>query len=349
MSERKKCMEPFSGWQTVTGQGAGPFASTVSFPGTAGVPQLPCKRKPGTLCNRGRLACQGTIGDKPVMETPRLRALGLIAALVVPLPCPQDGARIATRSGIVRIANGAITLNVPADHAFAEGAEARRVLETLWGNRAEDAVVGLVLPPEVSGQPPWAVVVSWHADVWVDDAAVLPDDGTLLREMRLHAAGEGGAPAVDIVGWAMAPAYRRAGKSLTWATRLRFPDDDLESVNVHHALLLRRGWVQLTAISPVPALETMRQGIEALVRRLEVQPHDGHDANPPADVRARLTLADVVTNRHASPGAARSPSEPARDYRKEQEGEAGIDFGVWMAGSLAISLALLAVMYCRRR
>ena len=83
-------------------------------------------------------------------------------------------------------------------------------------------VIGLVLPPPRDGEPPWAAVLAWREEGWIDLERPLPADHDLLQLAQAAARGDAPGTGVTVHGWATPPRLDPLARTLRWGTRVRF-------------------------------------------------------------------------------------------------------------------------------
>ena len=91
------------------------------------------------------------------------------------------------RSGTIEVPAAKARFNLGPDFQYLDQADARRVLEDLWGNPPDADVLGLVVPrsPGLADDDSWAVVVTYSDDGYVSDEDASKMNYTkLLREMQ---------------------------------------------------------------------------------------------------------------------------------------------------------------------
>jgi uncharacterized membrane-anchored protein len=157
---------------------------------------------------------------------------------------------------------------------YLEQADARSVLEQLWGNPPDESVLGMIVPASAGllDDGSWAVVVTYSDDGYVsDEDAAKIDYQEMLEEMQKGtrdenaARKEAGYGTVDLRGWAVAPRYDAASKKLYWAKELKFDDAPHNTLNYDIRVLGRRGYLSLNAISGMSELERVQTGMQQLL------------------------------------------------------------------------------------
>lgn len=208
------------------------------------------------------------------------------------------------RDGQISVPAAHATLDLGNQFRFLPKADARRVLEELWGNPEDDSVLGLVVPAAepLASEHSWAVVLTYSDDGHVtDDDASAIDYGELLGEMKAgareenQARREAGYPTVEIVGWAKPPRYDAGAKKLHWAREIAFEGADENSLNYDIRVLGREGYLSMNAVASMSDLERVSQGMEQLLPRTSFV--DGHryaDFNDSTDRIAGYGIAALV-------------------------------------------------------
>lgn len=157
-------------------------------------------------------------------------------------------------------------------------ADARRVLEQLWGNPPDEGVLGLVIPRGrgVIDRKGWAVVVTYAEEGHVsDEDAAKIDYAGMLADMQAEtrdenaARAEAGYETVDLIGWAEPPHYDATSKKLYWAKELAFGGNEQHTLNYDIRVLGRRGYLSLNAIAGIDQLDEVKSGVQQLLPMVE--------------------------------------------------------------------------------
>ena len=87
---------------------------------------------------------------------------------------PQAQALVSSlhwRDGTVAVPKAKATFKLDENFHYLEAADARKVVEQLWGNPPDDTVLGLVAPKshDLLEDGAWAVVVTYSDDGYVSD------------------------------------------------------------------------------------------------------------------------------------------------------------------------------------
>lgn len=213
----------------------------------------------------GLLAVAGGAAAQEEMDAGEREARQLVASL-------------HWRDGEVSVPGALARLRLDNDFRYLEAADARKVLEQLWGNPPDDSVLGMVVPKGrgVLDGHGWAVVVTYSDEGYVsdEDAARIDYDG-LLQEMKdetreeNEAREEAGYESVELIGWAAPPRYDATRKKLYWAKELRFGDAEDHMLNYDIRVLGRRGYLSLNAVAGMDDLADVQAGMQRLLPMVE--------------------------------------------------------------------------------
>jgi len=225
-----------------------------------------------------------------------MRTRGLFAALVVALCAPgmasaQAGngdaqakqlvSSLNYRQGQVALAQADAHLNLGSQFRFLDTPDARKVLETLWGNPPDDSVLGMVVPASVplDDEHAWAVVLTESDDGHVaDEDAASTDYPKLLKQMQEATEDENaertkaGYRALHLVGWAEPPHYDSASKKLYWARELAAEGSDQHSLNYDIRVLGRSGYLSMNAVAGMGDVAAVKAGMQELLPMVEFDP-----------------------------------------------------------------------------
>lgn len=182
--------------------------------------------------------------------------------------------------------------------------DTRKVLEELWGNPPDDAVIGLLVPDNapLDSDHSWAVLVTYSDEGYVSDADAAKIDYTqMLKDMQEETSDanaerkEAGYDAVQLIGWAQPPSYDAAAKKLFWAKELKFGEGRPHTVNYDIRVLGREGFLSLNAIAGMSDLALVRDGMTRVMPMAEFD--SGHryaDFKEGTDKVAAYGLAALV-------------------------------------------------------
>lgn len=206
--------------------------------------------------------------------------------------------------GIAKVPEAGATIKLNHGFRYLAAADARRVLEDLWGNPPDASVLGLIVPgtPGLADDHGWAVVVTYSDDGHVsDEDAAGIDYAELLQDMQASTADENearkeqGYPTVDLVGWAAAPRYDAASKKLHWAKELAFDGSSDHTLNYDIRVLGRSGYLSLNAVASHADLAAVESGMREVLDMVEFEPgHRYADFNESTDKVAAYGVAALV-------------------------------------------------------
>ncbi|KQY49300.1 hypothetical protein ASD14_14620 [Lysobacter sp. Root494] len=182
------------------------------------------------------------------------------------------------RDGAVGVDEAKARFNLNENFRYLGAADARKVLEDLWGNPPDDSVLGMIVPKGrgVLDDSGWAVVVTYSDEGYVsDEDAAKIDYDDMLKEMQdadkedNEARKEAGYPALHLVGWAEPPHYDAASKKLYWAKELKGEGSEHSTVNYDIRVLGRRGYLSLNAVARMNELPEVKTGMQQLLPMVE--------------------------------------------------------------------------------
>ena len=228
-----------------------------------------------------------------------------------PQPQADDAAKIQAfldslhfRSGDIAVGEAKATFHLGDRYRYLEQAEARRVLEELWGNPPDDSVLGLIVPNKgaLTDDDSWAVVVTYSDDGYVSDKdANETDYAELLKSMKQEAEDSNserakqGYPMVHVVGWATPPRYDMTSKKLYWAKEIDFVGTGEHTLNYDIRVLGRHGYLSLNAISVMSQLDRVQSGMQDLLPLAEFDPGARYaDYNDSTDKVAGYGIAALI-------------------------------------------------------
>lgn len=192
----------------------------------------------------------------------------------VPAEVREFVASLKFRGGEIAIPGADARFRFDDQFRYLEQADARRVLEQLWGNPPDESVLGLVVPRGrgLLDDNGWAVVVTYSDEGYVSDedaAAIDYDD--LLAEMKEgtqdenEVRKEAGYEAIELIGWAAPPRYDAASNKLYWAKELDFAGSRQHTLNYDIRVLGRSGYLSLNAVAGMGDLADVQAGMQKLL------------------------------------------------------------------------------------
>ena len=205
------------------------------------------------------------------------------------------------QDGQIAVVKAKAHLNLGKEFRYLDSADARKVLEQLWGNPPDADVLGMVVPRDgdLLGDQGWAVVVTYDDEGYVsDEDAAKIDYAQMLQDLKDEAkegskerreAGYGG---IELVGWAEPPHYDAAAKKLYWAKELAFEGNEANTLNYDIRVLGRSGYLSLNAVAGMGEMGQVRAGMQQLLPAVEF------------DQGARYADYDASTDKAAAYGLA---------------------------------------------
>ena len=208
------------------------------------------------------------------------------------------------RNGTIEVPEAKARFNLDGDFRYLDKADARRVLEDLWGNPPDEDVLGLIVPrsPGLTDEQSWAVVVTWSDDGYVSDEDASKIDYTqLLHDMQEQTREanpereKAGYGSLQLIGWAVPPRYDAGNNKLYWAKELQFDGEANHSLNYDIRVLGRHGYLSLNAVSGMAELALVREGMEKLLPMAEFEPGARYaDHNPKTDKVVAYGVATLI-------------------------------------------------------
>lgn len=214
-------------------------------------------------------------------------------------------ASLHPQSGQVAIPGAKARLNLGEDYYFLPAAEAKRVLNEAWGNSPDGlgGVLGLVLPKGKSfADKTWGAVIQYDETGHIDDKDAEGEDyESILSDLKSgeeesnKAAREAGYAGGSTIGWAQAPTYDKATKTLIWARNIKFDGETENTLNYDVRTLGREGTLSLNMVDSMGNLGAVRAAATKLGETVEFLPGQAYaDFNPDTDKVAEYGLAGLV-------------------------------------------------------
>ncbi len=213
-------------------------------------------------------------------------------------------ASLQFRDGEIAVPGADARFRLGPEFRYLEAADARKVLEQLWGNPPDDSVLGMVVPEGrgVLADDGWAVVVTYSDEGHVsDEDAAKIDYDELLADMQEgtkeenEARKEAGYQGIELIGWAEPPHYDAAAKKLYWAKELAFEGSDGRTLNYDIRVLGRHGYLSLNAVSGMGQLKDVQAGMQKLLPQVEFDQGARYaDFDPKTDKLAAYGIAALI-------------------------------------------------------
>ncbi len=218
-------------------------------------------------------------------------------------------AQLDIRQGKVTLPGGQVTLDVPAGYYFLDAADARHVLETLWGNPPSTNTLGMLFPRDKSPiDDTWGIEISFDPMGYVSDTdAIGIDYDDLLKTMQqdvLAANDERerqGFARVELLGWAAPPHYDATERKLYWAKLLHFSGEQGDTLNYDIRALGRNGVLIMQFIAAAESLPQVEAAAPDILKMISFT--DGNrysDFVPDVDTVAAVGIGGLIAGKVAA-------------------------------------------------
>lgn len=210
------------------------------------------------------------------------------------------------KTGTVTLSNGIATINIPQSFKFLEAAEAKYIVEDIWGNLKGQTLLGMLVPAGSA-----AVIADYAFIVEYQDMGYVKDEDAdkinyddLLEQMKKEGVEaneerrKAGIPAMNLMGWASEPYYDKAKNVLHWAKEFKVEGYDENTLNYDVRVLGRKGVLVLKAVSDMAQLDSVKQNINPLLSAVAFT--DGNryaDFDSKTDNVAAWTIGGLVAGK----------------------------------------------------
>ncbi len=210
------------------------------------------------------------------------------------------------KTGTITLGNGIATINVPQNYKFLQAAEAKFILEDVWGNLKGQTPMGMLVPANSAASvADYAFIVEYQDMGYVkdDDANEINYDDLLmqLKEESAEANEERrreGIAAMDLMGWASKPYYDKTKNVLHWAKEYRVDGDEENTLNYDVRVLGRKGVLVLQAVSGMAQLDSVKQNIDPLLNAVTFTKGNAYaDFDSKTDDVAAWTIGGLVAGK----------------------------------------------------
>ena len=212
------------------------------------------------------------------------------------------------KKGAIQLGNGIATMTIPQNFKFLESAQAKYVIEDLWGNPpSSEAPLGLLFPDNSGVFDPggYAFIVKFTELGYVKDGdADKIDYDDLLKDLKESSTAENeerkrmGLSTMDLVGWASKPYYDKDRKVLHWAKEFKVEGSELNTLNYDVRVLGRRGVLTLQAVSAMDQLDSVNRHINDVLSMVSFnQGHRYSDFDSKSDNVAAWTVGGLVAGK----------------------------------------------------
>lgn len=226
-----------------------------------------------------------------------------------PADQPAVGA-LELRHGKQTLGDGEAVLDIPADYYFLNAKDARYVLENIWGNPPDEAMLGMVFPRISSPyhSSGWGITFEYDPAGHIsDEDADSYDYDELATSMKADLAEENkerakqGFEPIEFLGWADKPRYDKADHKLYWAKRLKFGTNTYETLNYNIRALGRRGVLVVNFIAGMDQIEGVRASLPGVLKMISF--NDGNrysDFVPGVDTVAAVGIGGLIAGKVAA-------------------------------------------------
>ncbi len=209
------------------------------------------------------------------------------------------------QSGVVKLAGGKASLNLGDQYYYLPAEDAKKVLVDAWGNPPEAAsdVLGMVFPKGAHFYDgTWGAVLTYDDSGHIDDKDAASEDyDSVLSDMRSGEADENAARkeagygGVHLVGWAQAPTYDSASKTLIWARNIKFDGEQVNTLNYDVRKLARTGVLSMNMVTSMDRIGEVREAAKELGQTVQFDAGSRYaDFDSSTDHMADYGLAGLV-------------------------------------------------------
>ena len=210
------------------------------------------------------------------------------------------------KTGTVTLQNGVGTINIAPGFKFLEEAEARFILEDVWGNLKGQTTLGMILPANAKAVlADYAFIVEYEPIGYVKDGdADDIDYDELLKDMKEEISKtndqriKAGVSTMELMGWAEKPYYDKQRRLLYWAKELKVSGSEENTLNYDIRILGRKGVLILQAVSSMSQLDSVNANKEAILKMVSFNKgnrYEDFDSN--VDDVAAWTIGGLVAGK----------------------------------------------------
>lgn len=208
-------------------------------------------------------------------------------------------------SGVIAIAEGAVTLTIPPEFKFLDAAQSHQLMVELWENPPSVAenISGIIMPAG-AGVLEGAISFSIEYDTigYVSDADADAIDYTAMLEEMQHNDSldniervANGYEALPFIGWASPPHYDKQRKALHWAQEFSREDGSANVLNYNIRVLGRRGILILNAMGTMDRLDSVKVMIPRVLDMVAFNDGYRYDQfNAATDKTAAWTVGGLI-------------------------------------------------------
>jgi uncharacterized membrane-anchored protein len=205
--------------------------------------------------------------------------------------------------GKVTIADGRTQIQIPAGFKYLDKEQSHFVVEEYWGNPKQE-LEGMLFLKEANilDTALWAFIIEYESNGHIDDSDAKELNYTELMVEMKKSTTEANAERIkmgylkiELIGWASAPFYDSANKTLHWAKELSFNDDEVHTLNYDVRILGRDGLISLNAIGGMDNLEEVKNKIPEILSAVKfTNGNEYRDFDPSVDKVAAVGIGGLV-------------------------------------------------------
>lgn len=210
------------------------------------------------------------------------------------------------QTGKITLQNGLATLTIPKGFKYLNAAEAKYIIEDVWGNLKGQTPLGMIVPEHsMASIADYAFIVEFQEIGFVkDDDANKINYTDLLKDMKeddVKANEERkkqGLSTMELMGWAASPHYDATKKVLYWAKDYKVEGNTDHTLNYDIRILGRKGVLTLQAVSSMSQLDSVNKNLNSVLGMVSFG--DGHkysDYNSSTDNVAAWTIGGLVAGK----------------------------------------------------
>lgn len=208
--------------------------------------------------------------------------------------------QLVYKTGTITVRDAQITL--PAGFRYLESADARIVLEKIFGNPPGSSVLGMIVPPDANPMTAvYVVTVEYRSGGHVSDSDAAATSWSDQLDAIKQSANDAndqrktdGYPTIEVAGWAEPPHYDQATHKLFWAKDTLVSDSTSHRLSYDVRVLGREGVLDLSAIATMSDLPAVRTGMQAVLGASSFTSGRAYADFKDGDRASELTVAALV-------------------------------------------------------
>lgn len=211
------------------------------------------------------------------------------------------------QTGLIELANGVASLNVPDDFYYLNPEDAQTVLTDFWGNPPSEPSLGMLFAagssPLDSGS--WGVTIEFTEEGYVSDKDADEIDYNDLLETMQNETREAseyrksqGYESIELMGWAAKPFYDKNSHKMHWAKEIRFGDQEVNTLNYNIRVLGRKGVLVLNFIAGMDQLDIINSKLDSVLAMADFKTGSTYaDFDPSMDEVAAYGIGALVAGK----------------------------------------------------